>query len=135
MGRSKVNFPVPAGFRMDPKTKKMEPKYTVGITICPSDFGVPDDADNMTMAMAIQGALQAQSAAAATARAEAAEQRAEALAAEGVRLRAVIADEAAELPVWPDGAYQTPMERDVSAVRAALLAAVAKAQPAEVANA
>ena len=60
--------------------------------------------------------------------------RAEGLATEVARLRAVIADEAAELPVWPDGAYQTPAERDVSGVRARLLAAVAEAQPAEVAD-
>ena len=64
------------------------------------------------------------------ARAEAAEQRAEALAAEVARLRAVIAEEVTELPVWPDGAYQTPAERDVSAVRAALVAALAEARPA-----
>ena len=63
-----------------------------------------------------------------------AEQRAEALAAEVARLRAVIAEEVTELPVWPDGAYQTPAERDVSAVRAALVAALAEAQPTEVAD-
>jgi hypothetical protein len=91
----------------------------------------------------------------ATARAEAAEQRAAAAEAEVARLRAdneaaenerdiaqreagrlraVIAEAVAELPVCAEGAYQTPMERDVSAVRAALLAAVAEAQPAEVSN-
>ena len=63
-----------------------------------------------------------------------AEQRAEALAAEVARLRAVIDDAVAELPVWPDGAYQTPAERDVSGVRARLLAALAEAQPAEAPN-
>jgi hypothetical protein len=41
-------------------------------------------------------------------------------------LRSVIAEAVAELPVWPEGAYQTPMERDVSAVRAALVAALAR---------
>ena len=45
-------------------------------------------------------------------------------------LRSVIAEAVAELPVWPDGAYQTPAERDVSAVRAALVAALAEARPA-----
>ena len=60
--------------------------------------------------------------------------RAEAAEREVARLRAVIADEAAELPVWPADAYQTPAERDVSGVRARLLAAVAEAQPAEVAD-
>ena len=65
------------------------------------------------------------------ARAEAAEQRAEAAEvaqaaarAEVARLRAVIGDAAVELPVWPEGAYQTPTERDVSAVRAGLYAAL-----------
>lgn len=41
-------------------------------------------------------------------------------------LHSVIAEAVAELPVWPEGAYQTPMERDVSAVRAALVAALAR---------
>ena len=67
---------------------------------------------------------------AATARAEAAEQRAEAAEREVARLRSVIAEAVAELPVWPEGAYQTPMERDVSGLRARLLAALAEAQPA-----
>jgi len=68
--------------------------------------------------------LQARETAEATARAEAAEQRAEAAEREVARLRGVIADEAAELPVWPADAYQTPAERDVSGVRARLLAAL-----------
>ena len=69
------------------------------------------------------------------ARAEAAEQRAEAAEvalaaarAEVARLRAAIGDAAVELPVWPEGAYQTPTERDVSAVRAALYAALGVTQ-------
>jgi hypothetical protein len=70
--------------------------------------------------------------------AAAAEQAAAALAAAEQRgakaavahLRSVIAEAVAELPVWPEGAYQTPMERDVSAVRAALVAALAEARPA-----
>ena len=54
-----------------------------------------------------------------TARAEAAEQRAEAAEREVARLRALIADEAAELPVWPADAYQTPAERRAACAAAA----------------
>ena len=57
-------------------------------------------------------------------RAEAAEAALAAARAEVARLRAVIGDAAVELPVWPEGAYQTPTERDVSAVRAGLYAAL-----------
>lgn len=62
--------------------------------------------------------------------AEAAEQRAVAAEAEVARLRAGIVDAVAELLVWPEGAYQTPAERDVSWVRGALLAVLAEARPA-----
>ena len=57
-------------------------------------------------------------------RAESAEVALAAARAEVARLRAVIGDAAVELPVWPEGAYQTPTERDVSAVRAGLYAAL-----------
>ena len=139
MGRAKTEkFPIFAGFSLDPKTNKMSAGYIIGISIKPADFGLTGSEDNATMAAAVVKSLEAQGAAEATARAEAAEQRAEAMAAEVARLRAVIASEAAELPVWPDGAYQTPAERDVSGVRARLLAALAEAlaeaQPAEVPN-
>ena len=55
-------------------------------------------------------------------RAKAAEAALAAARAEVARLRTAIGDAAVELPVWPEGAYQTPTERDVSAVRAGLYA-------------
>ena len=47
-----------------------------------------------------------------------------ALRAEVARLRAVIAEAAAELPVHPEGVYLTPPEADAEAVRQTLLAAI-----------
>jgi hypothetical protein len=52
------------------------------------------------------------------------EARALAALAERDRLRAVIADAAAALPLHPAGGYLTPPEADAEAVRQALLAAI-----------
>ena len=77
MGRAKTEkFPMFAGFSLDPKTNKMSAGYIIGISIKPSDFGLTGGEDNATMAAAVVRSLEAQGAAAATARAEAAEQRA-----------------------------------------------------------
>lgn len=63
---------------------------------------------------------------AATARAEAAEQRAKTLWREVARLRAVIAEAADHLPIHPPAAQMTPAEADAEEVRVCLLAALAQ---------
>jgi hypothetical protein len=51
-------------------------------------------------------------------------ERAAALRAEVARLRTLIAEAAADLPLHPEGAHLTPPEADAEAVRQALLAAL-----------
>jgi len=105
MGRAKTEkFPIFAGFSLDPKTHKMSAGYIIGISVKPADFGLTGSEDNATMAAAVVRSLEAQGAAEATARAEAAEQRAEALAAEVARLRAdrAVATTLAIMAMGPD---------------------------------
>jgi hypothetical protein len=141
MGRAKTEkFPMFAGFSLDPKTNKMSAGYIIGISIKPADFGLTGSEDNATMATAVVKSLEAQGAAEATARAEAAEQRAEAAEREVARLRAGWADAVAEVAAMgaePNTTGQVLTERRSPATRAALREVarmLAEAQPAEVSD-